>query len=336
MTPRRASTWILLTVKPTARPGPAALWTVLCLVLGLTVAGAGIGEAQPGAVRYTIVGFSTSSDRDMDVYESTDGSAFGSVRDAAFRPPSGLIRDPSIFRHSDGQYYVAYTTGGGANIGFARSSNRVDWTPMGNYPVPLCCAFLPGTGDGTGSAGPPGLTGSAGSSDGPSLSPFTTKAWAPEWFVDGDRVNLILSMSTGGGFVPYLMTALDPSLTQWSFPLPIAGLGADRIDTTVVKAGAVYHAFTKNETNKVLEHAIAPTLAGPYTFVPPGDWGALVEGPAVVQLPNGHWRIYFDAYTEGKYFYSDSADGLLTWSPRQEVPGLSGTVRHFGVLTEPV
>ena len=55
----------------------------------------------------------------------------------------------------------------------------------------------------------------------------------------------------------------------------------------------------------------------------------------MVQLPSGDWRIYLDAYTEGKYLYSDSTDGLRTWSPVQELPGLSGTARHFGVMAEP-
>jgi hypothetical protein len=231
-------------------------------------------------------------------------------------------------------YYATYTTGG-TDIGFARSNDRVNWTPMGSWPVPLCCFLLPGTGDGKGPVNPFGSTGSAGFADGPSLSPFTTKAWAPEWFVDGGRVNVIVSLSTGGGFVPYMLTALDPGLRMWSFPVPLAGLGADRIDTTIVKVGPTYHAFTKNETKKVLEHAVAPSAAGPYTFVRPGNWGALREGPAVVELPNGAWRLYYDAYTEGKYFYSDSTDGLATWSDPKELPGLSGSVRHVGVMREP-
>ncbi|CAM3154306.1 glycoside hydrolase family 43 protein [Prescottella defluvii] len=325
-----------------AKRGFAVSIVMLC-VAGLSVAAVGSsGAAPPPGWRYTMVAFSNASDRDMDVFESGDGTQFLPVQTPAYRPPSGLVRDPSIFRNTDGLYYITYTTGGGANIGFARSTDRINWTPMGNYPVPFCCAFLPGTGDGTGSASLQGSSdflgssGSAGSADGPSLSPFVTKAWAPEWFVDGDRVHVILSMSTGGGFVPYLMTALDPSLQSWSLPVPLAGIGADHIDTTVVKVGSTYHAFTKNESTKVIEHAVASSVAGPYSFVPPGNWGTLVEGPAVVQLPNGAWRIYLDAYTEGKYLYSDSTDGLSTWSPVQEVPGLSGTVRHFGVMREAI
>ncbi|WP_068272969.1 glycoside hydrolase family 43 protein [Aldersonia kunmingensis] len=322
-------------VTPTKRSWFPVISMVLLAVAGLLVAAPGSSGAAPPAWRYTMVAFSNISDRDLDVYESWDATQFQPARLSAYRPPSGLVRDPSIFRHTDGLYYLTYTTVDGANIGFARSNDRINWTFLGNWPVPLCCAFLPGTGDGTGSASPPGSSGSAGSSDGPSLSPFTTKAWAPEWFVDGDRVNVILSMSTGGGFVPYLMTALDPGLRIWSLPVPLGGIGADHIDTTVVKVGSTYHAFTKNETRKIIEHAVAPSATGPYSFVPPGNWGTLVEGPAVVQLPNGAWRMYFDAYVEGKYFYSDSTDGMQTWSPRQELPGVSGKVRHAGVMREP-
>ncbi|MET4050323.1 hypothetical protein ABIB34_004013 [Rhodococcus sp. UYP5] len=296
------------------------------------VAGPGSSAAQP-ASRYTMVAFSNASDRDMDVYESGDATSFQAVQHSAYRPPSGLVRDPSIFKNTDGLYYVTYTTANGANIGFARSPDRINWTSMGTYPVPFCCAFMPGTGDGVGFVNLPG-TGSAGSSDGPSLSPFVTKAWAPEWFVDGDRVKVILSLSTGGGFVPYMMTALDPSLRLWGLPVPLAGIGADHIDTTVVKVGSTYHAFTKNETKKIIDHAVASSAAGPYSFVPSGDWGTMLEGPALTQLPNGDWRIYLDAYTENKYLYSDSTDGLHTWSPARELPGLSGTVRHLGVMSE--
>lgn len=297
----------------------------------------GVGAAAPSSGwRYTMVAFSNASDVDMDVYQSGDATQFTLVQKAAYRPPSGRVRDPSIFRNSDGMYYLTYTTASGANIGFARSNDRIHWTSMGNYPVPFCCAFLPGTGDGKGPPPLPGFSGSAGSSDGPSLSPFVTKAWAPEWFVDGGKVSVILSLSTGGGFVPYLMTALDRSLRLWSLPVPLAGIGADHIDTTVVKVGSTYHAFTKNETKKFIQHAVAPSLAGPYTFVAtPSQWGSFVEGPAVVQLPNGDWRIYLDAYTRGKYLYSDSADGLRSWSAVKELPGLSGTVRHVGVMREP-
>lgn len=314
----------------------AAVSAVLLTLATMMTAVSGTAGAAPTGWRYIMVAFSNDTDRTMDVYQSSDGTTFTLLKRSAYTPPSGRVRDPSIVRSADGFYYITYTTGNPANIGFARSRDLLSWAPVGNYPVPLCCALLPGTGDGKGlgSSSGPGSSGSAGSSDGPSLSPFTTKAWAPEFFADGPQVSVILSMSTGGGFVPYVMSALGPSMRLWTPPVPIAGLGADHIDTQVVKYGGVYHAFTKNETKKFIQHAVAPSLAGPYRFVTPGNWGTYVEGPTVIQLPNGAWRMYFDAYTRGKYLYSDSGDGMRTWTAPTELPGLSGTIRHVGVMRE--
>ena len=316
-----------------ARRCAVVLGTVL--IAGVFLMAPGVVRAEPAPQwRYTLVGFSSASARDMDVYESPDGTDFTMIGKSAYRPAVGYGRDPGIVGHPDGMYYVTYPTAGGATIGIARSSDRLGWEHVRTVPLPLCCAFLWGTGDGKGPVAPPLFSGSAGFRDGPSLSPFTTKAWAPEWFVDGDRVHIIVSLSTGGGFVPYLLTATDSSLRKWGWPVPIAGIGADHIDTTVVKVGSLYHAFTKNETKKLIEHAVAPALRGPYSFVSPGKWGHLIEGPAVIELPDGKWRMYLDAYAERKYLYSDSAD-LTTWSTPKELPGLSGTVRHFSVLREP-
>lgn len=324
---------VLTDTAPVRYPARTMLFiasVALLTVAALLIAVPGVGAAAPPAGwRYTMVAFSNASDRAMDVYESSDGTTYHLLKKDAFTPPAGSVRDPSIFRHSDGWYYVTYTTADGANIGFARSKDRISWTFLQNHPVPLCCFLLPGTGDGTGSLG------SAGSVDIPSLSPFTTKAWAPDWFVDGGRVHVILSMSTGGGFVPYLMTANDSSLRSWSAPVPILGIGADHIDTTIVKVGSTYHAFTKNETHKFVEHAVSSSLIGPYSFVTPGNWGTFVEGPEVVQLPNGAWRIYLDSYKSGKYLYSDSGDGMRTWTAPSVLPEVSGIVRHAGVMREP-
>lgn len=298
-----------------------------------------------------MVAFSNVSETDMDVYESFDGVGFRPMRRPAYHPPFGLVRDPSIFRHSDGFYYIVYTTGwNGDTIGFARSRDRVNWTFLRYYPVPVCCAGVPGTGSASGPAsGSSALdpltraiaTGSAATgsgASGSSLSPFVIHAWAPTWYVDGNRVNIIVSLSSGGDFVPYMMTALDPGMTLWSLPVALAGIGANHIDTVMVKLGPTYHAFTKNETTKFVEHAVAPTPTGPFTFVGTGNWagwGSLREGQQLVQLDNGHWRIYLDSYVDHRYFFSDSANGLRNWSPLHELPGLSGYVRHFSVWKEP-
>ncbi|WP_228469544.1 glycoside hydrolase family 43 protein [Paenibacillus sp. JNUCC31] len=176
------------------------------------------------------------------------------------------------------------------------------------------------------------------------LSTPTTIAhtWAPEWFKDSNgSLNIIVSISPGNyeNFKPYVITAINATLssTTWSAATELAGIAPNYIDTFIVKTGSTYHAFTKNETTKYIEYATATSLAGPYTFKGTGDWagwGSWVEGPALVQLDNGSWRIYFDGYSTQKYYYSDSVDGFQTWSAKQEIAGLTGLVRHMTVLKE--
>ena len=210
--------------------------------------------------------------------------------------------------------YLTYTTHTwqdvSTTIGFARSSDRLNWTFLYDYQVPIT-----------------GLS----------------RAWAPEWFVDSDgSVNVIVSCSLTSDewiFTPYRLRATNSALTAWSSPVALSGIGANHIDTYIVKTGSTYHAFTKNETTKYIEYATATSLNGPYTLSRTGDWagwGSYREGPSVVQLDNGAWRIYFDGYGDGTYYYSDSYDTFATWSAPKALPAVSGTARHFTVIKETV
>lgn len=296
-----------------------ALLTSVAALLGLTTAFAGAaGAAHPPAgqaTRYTMTAFTNSSESNMYVYDSPDATGFTLRKGPAYTPPSGLIRDPSIFKHTDGYYYLTYTTRTwsalSTTIGFARSTDRLNWTFLYDYTVPIS-----------------GLQ----------------RAWAPEWFVDSNgSVNIILSASIAADgewiFKPYKLTATNSSLTAWSAPTVLSGIGPNYIDTFVVKIGSTYHAFTKNETTKYIEYATASSLTGPYTIRKTGNWagfGSGMEGPALVQLDNGGWRIYYDAYGAGQYWYSDSYDNFATWSTPTQLPGLTGFVRHLTVLKETV
>lgn len=278
-------------------------------------AGAGARPAVAWAAagtRYTMTAFTNGSDSELYVYESEDATNFELLGANAYRPPAGLVRDPSLLRHTDGSYYITYTTAGdGHTIGFARSTDRINWTHVSDYPVPV---------------------------------PKAEAAWAPKWFTHMPGfVGVLVSISQGHGFTPYLVIATDPARPIWSPPIPLIGIGPQRpghlgfIDTTIVANNGSYYAFAKNESTKFIELAVAPHPLGPYRFIGLGDWagwGAPREGQCVVALPSGGHRIYFDAYTEGKYFYSDSVDGFRTWTAPVELPELSGTVRHFTVLSE--
>ncbi|MET8154079.1 glycoside hydrolase family 43 protein [Actinoplanes sp. NPDC049668] len=287
----------------------AALGGLLCGA-ALAVVPANTAAAAGPAPHYLMTAFTNSSESNMYVYDSSNATDYSLIRANAFTPPSGLIRDPSVMRHTDGYYYIVYTTNWTGNtIGFARSADHVNWTFLRNVTV--------------------GLNGSTGST------------WAPEWFKDTDgSIHVIFSASTAGTagqFQPYRITATSADLSTWSARAAI-GIPANHIDTFVVRSGGTYHAFVKNETTKYIEHATASSLTGPWTFTGTGNWagwGSGLEGPALVQLPSGAWRLYFDQYGAGRYYYADSTN-LNTWSAKTELPGLSGTVRHFTVLRENV
>ncbi|MFF4345959.1 glycoside hydrolase family 43 protein [Streptomyces sp. NPDC001530] len=281
---------------------------------GLLGTAAAAAPARGYATRYTIVPFLNSNDGTVNVYESDDATDFRLLKASAYTPPSNRIRDASVFRHTDGYYYITYTThtwqDTSTTIGFARSSDRVNWTFLYDYTVPIT-----------------------------NLS----RAWAPEWFVDSDgSVNIIVSCSLTSDewiFTPYLLRAANSALTAWSSPVALSGIGANHIDTFIVKSGSTYHAFTKNETTKYIEYATASSLTGSYTIRRTGDWagwGGTREGPALIQLDNGGWRIFFDGYGDGSYYYSDSYDTFATWSAPKKLPGISGTARHFTVIKETV
>ncbi|MFE3824515.1 family 43 glycosylhydrolase [Streptomyces sp. NPDC059092] len=278
---------------------------------GVPVADAPVPDTSAAVTRYTMTAFTNSSESNMYVYESADALGYTLLKGPAYTPPSGLIRDPSLIRHTDGYYYIAHTTDWTGNtIGFARSRDRTNWQFHARHTLPVA-----------------GLA----------------RTWAPEWFVDADgRTHIVVSLDTTNTYTfrPHLLTATDASLRTWTAPKPLAGLDrSNYIDTFVVRHDGKYHAITKQETTKYLEHAVADRLEGPYTFTGTGDWagwGSWREGPALVQLDNGGWRIYFDGYAEQKYYYSDSLDGLRTWTPIRQLPGLSGFARHFTVLRERV
>jgi hypothetical protein len=300
----------------------ALLAATLVSVAPSTVQAAAPAAGQ--ATRYTMTAFTNSSESNMYVYESPDATGFNLLKGPAYTPPSGLIRDPSVFKFTDGYYYLTYTTGWTGNtIGFARSTDRENWTFLNNYTVPIT---------------------------------DLARTWAPEWFIDTDgTVNIIVSADIDDPdvatdddliFKPYRLKATNSALvdsntqlTEWSTPTVLAGIGPNYIDTFIVKIDKTYHAFTKQETTKYIEYATASSLTGPYTFQKTGNWagfGSYVEGPALIQLDNGGWRIFFDGYTAGKYWYSDSYDSFATWSTPTELPGLTGTARHLTVIKETV
>lgn len=161
-------------------------------------------------------------------------------------PLNGLLRDPSPIYHKN-NYYIAHTTGWeGRNFALAKSTNLVDWALHTTVAVP---------------------------------DSLITRTWAPEFFKDPrtGKTHIIVSLGeTLSDFEAYLYTATDDTFLSWSGPQLMTGIGPNYIDTFVLyKASAdgtyKYHAFSKNESAKYIEHATSQSLTGPWTFVQTGN-----------------------------------------------------------------
>jgi hypothetical protein len=248
----------------------------------------------------------------LSLYTSADALNFTLLSNTGFGGSSGYIRDPSIMKNVDGMYYVAYTDpltdsccGKEDHFSIAKSADLIHWVNLTTV-----------------DAGVPGVA----------------HTWAPEWYIEGGTVYVtanIDTLNTDSDFKPYLFTALDSTLTSWSAPVPL-GFGPNYIDTFVLKVGATYHAFAKNETTRYCEHATAPALTGPWTFVGTGNWagwGSGMEGPAVVQLDDGTWRIFMDGQGSVPFVTATSPD-LSKWSAWVALPGLGDVVRHGTVIRD--
>jgi hypothetical protein len=250
-----------------------------------------------------------AADEKLWVYTSTDAVNYNLFSNTGFGGSTGVLRDPSIMKHTDGKYYIAFTiqswTTSSTAFGIASSTDLINWTNVATVNA--------------------GVSG-------------TYYTWAPEWFIDGSTVNIIVSLGPqGSNFKPYIFTAQNSSLTSWSSAVDM-GIGTNHIDTFPVKSGSTYHVFCKNESTKYIEHATASSLTGPWTWVGTGNWanwGSGIEGPALVQMDSGTWRIYVDGYSGGKGILTATSSDLNSWSSLSAIGVTpSGIIRHGTVLRD--
>ncbi|GID30910.1 family 43 glycosylhydrolase [Paractinoplanes brasiliensis] len=228
------------------------------------------------------------ADEELWLYQSTNGgTSYSVLADTNFHGPTGVLRDPSILKRN-GRYYIAYTvqswTTNSTYFNIASSTNLTTWTNIASIP--------------------------SGIAD-------TRFTWAPEFYVEGGAVHVITSVAAttcSNCFRPYVYTARNTELTSWSGPAQMWGLGTNHIDTYVVKNGNTWHAFTKDETGKYIEHwtTTAGLTAG---WINRGRlWSSGYEGPSLVRLDDGSWRIYVDRYSTGGGIYTATSTDLNTWT----------------------
>jgi hypothetical protein len=245
-----------------------------------------------------------AEDMKLRIYVSPDGIHYSLYSNTGCSGPSGALRDPSIMKHTDGRYYLVFTAPPPNKpyayenfVGLAWSTDLQTWHTMPNIST----------------TGIPGVK----------------VSWAPEWVVDGSGVPkfIVNCSSRNSDLRPYLYTATNRDLTSWSGPVDI-GIGAMHLDTQVLKVGDTWHCFTKS---KLLHHATAPSITGPWTYLPDRpDWPNL-EGPCATQLADGSWFMQVDPMY-GPQQYMTSPD-LINWSPLIDLPGMSN-VKHGTVIRD--
>ena len=263
---------------------------------GGTSGGPGTGPSYP----YIFSCFNDSApSSDLIIYTSNDGLNFTLLYDTGYVGPSGYLRDPSIMKHTDGKFYLAFTTppdagccGPQTSFAIASSSNLKDWTTVTQVP-----------------------SGIAG----------VNNVWAPEWFKDTDgTIHILVSINSS---TTYRYEPTDNTLTKWGTGTKIGMTGV--IDTFMVKVGDTYHSFSKGS---YVQHGTAPSLDGPWTYDGISHWPGCKEAPAVIGLPDGTWRLFCDAGGGGHEKSSDGSADFKTWTTATTLPNVGNNISHGTVI----
>ena len=254
------------------------------------------GSTNPGGPTYPYIlscfndAASVSS---LVIYTSNDAFNFTLLYNTTYTGPTGFLRDPSIMRHTDGKYYVAFTTpptlsccGSEQSFAVGSSSNLRDWTTIAVVPC--------------------GVAG-------------TVNTWSPEWFVDTDgsvHLTVTLDLRT------YRYEPMDATLTKWG-PGRFMGISGT-IDTQIVKVGNTYHAIIPNR------HGTASSLDGPWTFN--NNSPSCKEGPAIVHISGDSWRYYCDDGGNGHEKSSLTTDLFQTFGSLATLPVVGNNISQGTVI----
>lgn len=301
-------------------------------VLAELAAGVG-GSSDAAETTQTMHGrfvgtYHRASDGDALVMYSDDGLTFrdGATIDATTR------RDPSMI-HWDGQYWVALTKYAVSSFGLFSSDDLETWTEIGA-----------------------GVAHGIASAD---------NTWAPEWVrnLDGTpylhpstglpclTVNVTTDSETT--FNVYELHPTNRAMTAWSAATVISGTGfpTAMIDGYLLADTDQFYLWFKDEAAKHIEIAQSASLTSGYTLLESGDWASWfankdgsadsIEGPCVIRLPDGRWRIYFNennGLSSIRAVYSETTDdwrtGTSTWTT-QAVITTDALMSHGTVMYLP-
>jgi hypothetical protein len=269
-------------------------------------------------------GFTTASE---ELYFSKgDGTAFVDQGAVYSKTPDAAVRDPTIYRDTNGDLYSAYTRVhalGDATSTFtvARSTDGgANWTRLGTIE---CSA----------------LTGGAG----------TGRVWAPKFFLDSaGSGNLYIFFcydedTSGEDFQIGAVQITDLPTLAVGTPVAVTGtaIAASVIDGWPVRNGSTYYLFHKNETDERIKVVSSSSLLSGYdtlettitTAIASGIGAVNVEAPCMIQMSGNYWRLYYDRYSASGESHSDTFDNWVTFeSPVNVSQTVLSPVRHATVI----
>jgi beta-xylosidase len=259
----------------------------------------------------------------LHLASSQDGMKWEALKqNKSFLTPTAgmdkLMRDPCIIKGGDGLFHMVWTVSWNEKgIGYANSSDLVNWSPQRYLPV---------------MEGEPG----------------TRNCWAPEIFYDDESSQylIIWASTVPGKFIEtdslsedgynhrmYYTTTKDfNTFTETDL---FYDNGFCVIDATIISNNGEYIMFLKDETllpeaKKNIRIARSQDLLGPYSdaSVPITDnW---VEGPTVIQIENRH-IVYFDRYRDHQ-MGAFASDDLINWTDISDQLSFPDGTRHGTVF----
>ena len=110
-----------------------SLPTIALLAAGIVALASSSAHA---ATRYIYATFKgdAAADEKLSIYTSSDAVNYSLFAATGYGGPTGVLRDPSIIKHTDGKYYIAHTvqswTTTSTYFAIASSTNLVNWTSI--------------------------------------------------------------------------------------------------------------------------------------------------------------------------------------------------------------
>lgn len=260
---------------------------------------------------------------------SADGYKFEILNDGKsyLHPTAGeskIMRDPCIFRSTDGTFHLVWTTGWtGKTIGYASSKDLIHWSEQKTLPVMA-------------------------------HEPEAQNCWAPEIIWDDAKQDYLIFWSTTilGRFPETAMSNKGPErnhriyatttkdfVTYTPTKLLYDG-GFNVIDATLSHdTDGSWLMFVKNETlsphtEKNIRMIRGATAEGPWSPASPaitGDYWA--EGPTAIKV-DGEYRVYFDKHRLDAIGMVRSRD-LKTWEDVSAKVVMPAHARHGCIMAVP-